>query len=112
MNGFSNEDAGFAVMTWTAAPAIMSCFLPSPSTAYDKASGAITAGAESVATLRRDEIIGATIALAVAAGASLLVSARVGARAAWVFVGAVVILGVYLLEFERALRKGKAEASS
>lgn len=112
MNGFSYEDAGFAVMTWIAVPGVMSCFLPSPSTAYDKSSGQIASSAESVKMLRRDEILGTAVGLGIALGATLLVAPRVGGRAALVFVGAVVILGLFLYEYERAIRLGKAAAQT
>jgi hypothetical protein len=91
-------------------PAIMSCFLPSPSTAYDKASGKISSGPASMMLLRRGEVIGSAVAIGVAAALALVAVDELGPHAAWVFVGAVGILALFIMEFERAFRLGKRDA--
>lgn len=88
-------------------PAVMSCFLPSPSTAYDKASGKISSGPASLRLLKRGEVIGAVVAIAVAGALSLVAADELGPAAAWVFVGALVLLAIFLFEFERAFALGK-----
>jgi len=91
-------------------PAVMSCFLPSPSTAYDKASGQISSGPESMALLRRGEVEGTIVALGVAIAMTLLAVEDLGPHAAWIFVGAALILALFLWEYERAFRLGRQVA--
>lgn len=91
-------------------PALLSCFLPSPSTAYDKTSGAISAGDASLSFLRRGEVIGTGISIAVAAAISLAAVDELGPHAAWIFLGALAVLAIFLFEYERAFRIGRADA--
>lgn len=93
-------------------PAVLSCFLPSPSTAYDKASGEISSGPKSMALLRRSEIIGAAISVGVAAALALVAADELGPNAAWIFVGAVALLGLFVFEYNRALRLGQEDAKA
>jgi hypothetical protein len=82
----------------------MSAFLPSPTTAYQ--GGADPAR---VAWLRRGEIMGSGVALSIAAAVSLVAADEMGAAAGLVFLGAAVILGLFLLEYERAIRLGQKD---
>lgn len=106
------EAVGLVILGLTAPSAVLSCFLPSPSTAYDKASGAISNGPESIKLLKRGEVIGSSVAIAIAAGATLLASADLGASAAWIFVGALALLALFIWEYESAFRKGEAVAGA
>jgi len=104
----SASTVGLVATGLLAPPAVMSCFLPSPSTAYDKASGQISSGPASISFLKRGEILGTAVALGVAAALSLMAVDELGGHAAWVFVGAVAILALFLWEYERAFRLGYA----
>jgi hypothetical protein len=106
----SEADLGLVILGLTAPAAYMSMFLPSPSTGYDKSSGRISSGPQSLKILRRDEVIGASVSLAVAAGVSLIAAQKLGAKAAWIFIGAAVILAAFLYDYEITLRAGLAEA--
>jgi hypothetical protein len=82
----------------------MSAFLPSPTTAYQGG-----ADPERVAWLRRGEMMGGTVAVAIALGVTLIVRADYGGKAWWVFICALIILALFLAEYERAIRKGQAD---
>lgn len=110
MRGVSLAGVGLVIFGLTTPPAIFSAFLPSPSTAYDKAAGEISSGPESLKFLRRGEVIGGAVSVGVAIAASLVASEEMGSHAAWIFVGALVILTLFLYEYESAFRKGKAHA--
>ena len=101
------ETVGLVILGLTAPSAVLSCYLPSPSTAYDKSAGSISSGPESIKLLKRGEIIGSAVALAIAAGATLLASEDLGPAAAWIFIGAVALLALFLWEYESAFRKGE-----
>lgn len=79
----------------------MSAFLPSPTTAYQGGADPVR-----VSWLRRGEIMGSAVALTIAAAVSLVAAEEMGASAGLVFLGAVAILGLFLLEYERAIRLG------
>lgn len=104
------QTVGIVVLGLTSAGAVMSMFLPSPSTAYDKASGCIASGPESIALLKRGEIIGSVISLAIAGAASLLAAGDLGPNAAWIFIGALAVVGIFIWEYESAFKKGQAAA--
>ena len=53
--------AGLVALALAEVPQVMSAFLPSPSTAYDKASGGIETGPGSMQILRRGEILGSAV---------------------------------------------------
>ena len=59
--------AGLAGMMLAEVPQVLSGFLPSPSTAYDKAAGAIDTGPESKRVLKRSLIKGSAVAILMAA---------------------------------------------
>ncbi|MDA8316512.1 MAG: hypothetical protein M0010_15285 [Actinomycetota bacterium] len=108
----TEADLGLVILGLTAPAAYMSMFLPSPSTGYDKTSGTIASGPQSLRILRRDELIGTAVSLAVAAGVSLIAAQKLGAKAAWIFIGAAVILALFLFEYETSLRAGTADAGA
>lgn len=100
----SEAVSGLVLLGLAEVPQVMSAFLPSPTTAY-------MGGAEDrrVSWLRRGEILGSAVSLSIAAAVSLVASREMGAGAWWIFAGAAVILGLFLLEYERAIRTGAAE---
>ncbi len=81
--------AGLAGMMLAEVPQILSGFLPSPSTAYDKAAGAIETGPESMAVLRRSEIKGVAVTVVMAGAVSAMSSIVIGRKAWWLFGGAM-----------------------
>jgi hypothetical protein len=87
-------------------PQVLSGFLPSPSTAYDKASGAITAGPESMDILRKSEYKGVIVTVVMAGAVTLMASVVIGKKAIWLFVAAMAILVLFLHDFESAKRAG------
>lgn len=93
--------AGLVLLGLAEVPQVMSAFLPSPTTAYQGG-----ADPTRVAWLRRGEIMGSGVALSIAAAVSLVAADELGGAAALVFIGAVVILGLFLWEYERAIRLG------
>jgi len=99
MPGVDIEVGGLVLLGLAEVPQVMSAFLPSPTTAYMGG-----ASPERVAWLRRGEIVGSTISLSIAAAVSMIVSQKVGNRAWLVFFGSAIVLGVFLWEYERALR--------
>ena len=98
--------AGLAGMMLAEVPQILSGFLPSPSTAYDKAAGAIETGPESMAVLRRSEIKGVAVTVVMAGAVSAMSSIVIGRKAWWLFGGAMGILALFLDDFESARKKG------
>lgn len=101
--------AGLAGMMLAEVPQVLSGFLPSPSTAYDKASGAIASGPESMAVLRRSEYKGVAVTILMAGAVSLMAATVIGKKAVWLFIAAMVILALFLHDFESA-RKAGAQA--
>jgi hypothetical protein len=99
--------AGLAGMMLAEVPQVLSGFLPSPSTAYDKAAGAIDTGPESMAVLRRSEIKGAAVTVVMAGAVSTMASIVIGPRAWWLFAGAMGILGLFIHDFESARKAGE-----
>jgi hypothetical protein len=103
--------AGLAGMMLAEVPQVLSGFLPSPSTAYDKAAGAIDTGPESMQVLRRSEVKGVAVTVVMAGAVSLMASNVIGKRAWWLFAGAMGILVLFLHDFEQAMNKGYAHAA-
>ena len=93
--------AGLVLLGLAEVPQVMSAFLPSPTTAYMGG-----ADPERVAWLRRGEVVGSGVSLAIALAVTLIVHQSVGDAAWWVFFGAAGVLGVFLWEYERAIRQG------
>jgi len=102
--------AGLAGMMLAEVPQVMSGFLPSPSTAYDKAAGAIDTGPESLRVLRRSLIKGGVVTVIMAASVSAMTYPVIGLKSIWLFVAAMLILGLFLQDFFQAQREGKAAA--
>lgn len=98
--------AGLVMLGLAEVPQIMSAFLPSPTTAYMGGADPVR-----VAWLRRGELIGSGVAMGIAAGVSLIAARDLGPGAAWIFLGALAVLAVFLYEYERAIRMGKQDGS-
>lgn len=103
--------AGLAGLMIAEVPQVLSGFLPSPSTAYDKAAGAIDTGPESMRVLRRSEIKGTGVAVVMAAAVSVMAYNVIGWGAIWLFLLAMAVLALFLHDFEHAMTKGKAHAN-
>ena len=99
--------AGLAGMMLAEVPQVLSGFLPSPSTAYDKASGAIDTGPESMDVLRGSLWKGTAVTVAMAASVSVMASIAVGRWAILLFLLAMAILGLFLHDFLQAMQKGR-----
>lgn len=99
--------AGLAGMMLAEVPQVLSGFLPSPSTAYDKASGAISSGPESLQVLKTSEIKGILVTVIMAGSVSLMVSRVIGKKAWWLFAAAMLILLLFLQDMHGAIRKGE-----
>ena len=99
--------AGLILLGLAEVPQVMSAFLPSPTTAYQGG-----ADPERVAWLRRGEIIGSTVSLSIALAVTFVARREMGEKAWLIFLGAVVILAAFLLEYERAIRKGQENGRS
>src|SRR3990172_2533366 len=95
MGKFNAQDAGLFLLALAEVPQVMSAFLPSPFTA------ATFGGTEKARWLRRGEVIGSVVALSIAAAVSLV------ARRREPFIGAILVLGVFLWEYEKAMRYGR-----
>ena len=80
----------------------MSQWLPSPTTAM------LDGNPERLASLRFDMKLGAGMAIGIAAGVALVASRDIGKQAWWVFLGSLLILGVFIWRYEYQLRKAEA----
>jgi hypothetical protein len=103
--------AGLAGMMLAEVPQVLSGFLPSPSTMYDKASGAISAGDESLSVLRRSMVKGTVVTVIMAASVSMMAYSVIGWKAVWLFLLAMAVLVLFLHDCLQALRKGQEAAS-
>ena len=102
--------AGLAGMMLAEVPQVLSGFLPSPSTMYDKASGGIETGPESLAVLKRSMVKGTVVTVIMAASVSAMAYAVIGWKAAWLFLLAMAVLVLFLHDCISALQKGKEAA--
>lgn len=102
--------AGLAGMMLAEVPQVLSGFLPSPSTAYDKAAGAIDTGPESMAVLQRSKAKGIAVTVVMAAAVSLMAWQVIGPAALLLFAAAMAILWLFLHDFNQAMAKGTAHA--
>lgn len=91
-------------------PQVLSGFLPSPSTAYDKASGGIDTGPESMAVLQRSKWKGTAVTVVMAGAVSVMAGLVIGWHAIWLFVLAMAILWLFLHDFNTAMALGTAHA--
>jgi hypothetical protein len=90
-------------------PQVMSAFLPSPATArmgFNEGEDYL----ERVRYLRRGELVGSSVSIALALSITLIMRPTVGAAAWGPFVGALVVLGVFLYEYERAIQAALRDA--
>ena len=99
--------AGLAGMMLAEVPQVLSGFLPSPSTAYDKASGAISSGQESIKVLRKSEVKGIAVTVVMAGSVSLMAYQVIGKKAWLLFIAAMLILAMFIQDFEGAIRRGQ-----
>ena len=104
--------AGLAGMMLAEVPQVLSGFLPSPSTAYDKAAGAIDTGPESMRVLRRSEIKGTAVTVVMAASVSVMASIAIGRWAVLLFLLAMAVLALFLHDFEQAMARGRDYAEN
>lgn len=102
--------AGLAGMMLAEVPQVLSGFLPSPSTAYDKASGGIESGPESMEVLQRSKVKGTVVTVIMAASVSLMAYNVIGWNAVWLFLAAMGILWLFLSDFNSAITKGQEHA--
>ncbi len=103
----NTESVGLVILGLTAVPAIMSAYLPSPSTAYKDG-----ADPKRVEWLKRDAIIGASLSMGVALGASMLASRDMGAAGWLIFVGSAAMLGAFLYEYNYAVQCGRRDGNT
>lgn len=103
--------AGLAGMMLAEVPQVLSGFLPSPSTAYDKASGAIDAGPESMEVLNRSKWKGVAVTFIMAASVSVMASIVIGKWAFLLFAAAMAVLALFLQDFNDAQRRGREAAA-
>ena len=103
--------AGLAGMMLAEVPQVLSGFLPSPSTAYDKASGGIETGPESMRVLQQSKVKGTVVTIVMAGAVTLMAWPVVGAAALLLFLAAMAILALFLHDFNSAIQKGKDHAS-
>lgn len=103
MPKWNQETAGLALLAVAEVPQVMSAFLPSPATArmgFNEGEDYM----ERIRYLRRGEIVGGAVSLALALAISLILSGS-GVPGAWgPFMGATVVLAIFLFEYERAIR--------
>lgn len=109
MAGWNHETAGLAMLSVAEVPQVMSAFLPSPATArmgfnegedYE----------ERIRYLRRGEIVGGGVSLALALAITLIMRPQIGRQAWGPFVGATIVLGIFLFEYERAIQAALKDA--
>ncbi len=79
---------------------------------YDKASGAIDIGPESLAVLKRSAVKGTVVTVIMAASVSAMAYNVIGWKAIWLFLLAMGVLALFLHDCWQALQKGKAAAAN
>lgn len=97
---------GLAILAWAEVPQVMSAYLPSPSTAYKDA-----ANPQRIKWLKRHAIEGSIVAMSIAGAASVLAASTFGAGAWFIFIGAAVVLGSFLWEYNYAITCGAKEGN-
>lgn len=109
MGEWNHETAGLAMLSIAEVPQVMSAFLPSPATArmgfnegedYE----------ERVRYLRRGEVVGGTVSLALALAITLIMRPQIGRHAWGPFFGAAFVLAIFLFEYERAIQAALEDA--
>src|SRR3954468_13432759 len=100
MATWNTETAGLAMLAVAEVPQVMSAFLPSPATArmgFNEGEDY----QERVRYLRRGEVVGSAVSLTLALAITMITRPALG-NAAWgPFIGATVVLGIFLWEYER-----------
>ena len=109
--GLNLAVAGLAGMMLAEVPQVLSGFLPSPSTAYDKAAGAIDTGPESRQVLQRSKLKGIGVTVVMAAAVSLMAYQTIGWWAVLLFMLAMAVLALFLQDFNQAMKRGAAHAN-
>lgn len=107
--GWDQETAGLAMLAVAEVPQVMSAFLPSPATArmgFNQGEDY----QERIRYLRRGEIVGGAVSLTLALAITFIMRPKIGAAAWGPFAGSVVVLGIFLYEYERAIRAALADA--
>lgn len=97
MKDFNAQDAALFLLALAEVPQVMSAFLPSPFTA------ATFGGTPKAHWLRRGEVVGSLVSVGIA-GSIALVTKRWAPLA-----GGLLVLGVFLWEYEKALKAGEQE---
>jgi hypothetical protein len=106
---WNTETAGLAMLAVAEVPQVMSAFLPSPATArmgFNEGEDYL----ERVRYLRRGEIIGGGVSLSLALAITLITRPSLGEAAWGPFIGATIVLGIFLFEYERAIRAALRDA--
>lgn len=98
----SAELLGLIMLALVEVPQTMSAWLPSPATA------AVSAGDETKRRwLRIGQWAGAAMSLAFAGAITFLAYTTIGWHAAWIFVGAAIVLGIFLWVWRKAMKEGE-----
>lgn len=106
---WNTETAGLAMLSVAEVPQVMSAFLPSPATArmgFNEGEDY----QERVRYLRRGEVVGSVVSLSLALAITFITYPSVGAAAWGPFVGAAIVLGIFLFEYERAIQAALKDA--
>lgn len=101
---WSPEILGLAMLGTAEVPQVMSAFLPSPSTARAKGGDP-----DQIRWLRRGEVIGSAVSIGIAGSITLVAYRSVGSQALMIIGGAVIVLGLFLWEYEHAIQEGISE---
>lgn len=109
-NGLKLAVAGLAGMMLAEVPQVLSGFLPSPSTAYDKASGGIETGPDSMAVLQRSKNKGVIVTVLMAGSVTLMAWQVIGPLSLLLFAAAMATLVLFLHDFNSAIRLGEQAA--
>ncbi len=104
MGSLDSSTAGLVFLGIAEVPQIMSAFLPSPTTAYQGGADPVR-----VAWLRRGEVVGGGVALSLSVGISMIAQKQAGPQAWWIFAGSATVRGLFLWEYERAIRLGQQQ---
>lgn len=101
------ELLGLVMLALVEVPQTMSAWLPSPATA------AVSAGDEKKRRwLRIGQWAGSIMALAFAGAIAVLASSTIGKRAWFIFIGAAIVLGIFLYVWRMAMHEGEESGAS
>ena len=102
--------ASLAGMMLAEVPQVLSGFLPSPSTAYDKAAGGIETGPESMMVLQSSKRKGVLVTVLMAGSVTLMAWSVIGPLSLLLFAAAMATLFLFLQDFNSAIRRGEQAA--